>query len=99
MAKILSYAHRRFADPAGQGSVQPGNDLTSHMISSRIFLDSLYRIAVAAAHPASCLVPRLPDPPSTGRIIVLAAGKAAGSMTEIAERHYLDHLRLSSSRL
>ena len=68
-------------------------------MDSRIFLDKLYRIAVAAAHPASCLVPRLPDPPSTGRLIVLAAGKAAGSMTEIAERHYLDDLRLPPSRL
>jgi len=68
-------------------------------MDSRIFLDKLYRIAVAAAHPASCLVPRLPDPPATGRVIVLAAGKAAGSMTEIAERHYLDHLRLPRSRL
>ncbi|HSV22385.1 MAG TPA: glycerate kinase [Xanthobacteraceae bacterium] len=69
------------------------------MHSLRTFLDELYRIAVAAAHPASCLVPRLPDPPAAGRLIILAAGKAAGSMTEIAERHYLDDLRLSSSRL
>src|SRR5215471_10224175 len=68
-------------------------------MDSRIFLDKLYRIAVAAAHPASCLVPRLPDPSSTGRVIVLAAGKAAGSMAEIAERHYLDDLRLLPSRL
>src|SRR5215467_2263162 len=68
-------------------------------MNSRIFLNKLYRIAVAAAHPGSCLVPRLPDPPSTGRVIVLAAGKAAGSMTEIAERHFLDDLRLPPSRL
>lgn len=68
------------------------------MNSPRTFLNELYRIAVAAAHPASCLVQRLPDPPS-GRIVLLAAGKAAGSMTEIAERHYLDDLRLPSSRL
>src|SRR5262252_8987687 len=68
------------------------------MNSSRIFLDKLYRIAVAAAHPASCLVPRLPDPPPAGRVILLAAGKAAGSMTEIAERHYLDDLHLPLSR-
>src|SRR5215475_11123553 len=68
-------------------------------MDSRIFLDELYRIAVAAAHPASCLVPRLPDPPSAGRLIILAAGKAAGSMTEIAERHYLDNLGLPPSRL
>jgi glycerate 2-kinase len=68
------------------------------MNSPRTFLNELYRIAVAAAHPASCLVQRLPDPPS-GRIVLLAAGKAAGSMTEIAERYYLDDLRLPSSRL
>jgi hydroxypyruvate reductase len=68
------------------------------MNAPRLFLNDLYRIAVAAAHPASCLLQRLPDPPA-GRIILLAAGKAAGSMTEIAERHYLDDLRLPPSRL
>lgn len=68
------------------------------MNSPRSFLNDLYRTAVAAAHPASCLVQRLPDPPS-GRIILLAAGKAAGSMTEIAERHYLDDLCVPPSRL
>ncbi len=67
-------------------------------MNSRSFLNELYNVAVAAAHPASCLVQRLPDPPA-GRIILLAAGKAAGSMTEIAERHYLDVLRMPPSRL
>jgi hypothetical protein len=66
---------------------------------SRTFLDQLYRIAVAAAHPAASLVHRLPDPPRTGRVILLAAGTPAGSMTEIAERHYLDDLGLLPSRL
>ena len=69
------------------------------MRASREFLDGLYGVAVAAAHPANCLAPHLPDPPASGRVIVLAAGKAAGSMTEIAERHYLDVLRLSPARL
>jgi glycerate 2-kinase len=55
----------------------------------RAFLEQLYRTAVDAAHPAGCLPPHLPAPPATGRLIVLAAGKAAGSMTEVAERHYL----------
>jgi hydroxypyruvate reductase len=68
------------------------------MNSPRTFLTDLYRIAVAAAHPASCLVQHLPDPPA-GRIVLLAAGKAAGSMTEIAEQHYLDELRLPPARL
>lgn len=65
----------------------------------RAFLESLYRTAVAAAHPSGCLVPHLPPPPSSGRLIVLAAGKAAGAMTEAAERHYLDTCGLPAGRL
>jgi glycerate 2-kinase len=57
--------------------------------SSRDLLESLFRTAVAAAHPNQCLPANLPDFPSRGRLIVLAAGKAAGSMTQAAERHYL----------
>jgi hydroxypyruvate reductase len=68
------------------------------MTSHRSFLEDLYRVAVAAAHPASCLPPLLPAPPKD-RIILLAAGKAAGSMTEVAEAHYLDKLRISAERL
>ncbi|HSJ40710.1 MAG TPA: DUF4147 domain-containing protein, partial [Xanthobacteraceae bacterium] len=68
------------------------------MAARRPFLEDLYRAAVAAAHPASCLPPLLPAPPA-GRIIVLAAGKAAGSMTEVAEAHYLDKLRIAAERL
>jgi glycerate 2-kinase len=55
----------------------------------RDLLESLFRTAVAAAHPSQCLPPNLPEFPSAGRLIILAAGKAAGSMTEIAEQHYL----------
>src|SRR5436853_7681188 len=54
----------------------------------RSFLAGLFRTAVAAAHPASSLPPLLPQPPK-GRVIVLAAGKAAGSMAEAAENFYL----------
>ncbi len=64
----------------------------------RAFLADLFRIAVATAHPAACLPPLLPKPP-TGRLILLAAGKAAGSMAEVAERFYLKDLALSSERL
>ncbi|MFZ0068678.1 MAG: glycerate kinase [Pseudolabrys sp.] len=66
--------------------------------SLRSFLADLYRTAVKAAHPASCLPPLLPSPPS-GRLVLLAAGKAAGSMTEVAEDYYLDHLRIADERL
>jgi glycerate 2-kinase len=59
---------------------------------SRDLLESLFRSAVAAAHPSRCLPPHLPEPPSRGRLIVLAAGKAGGSLTEVAEQHYLARL-------
>jgi glycerate 2-kinase len=64
----------------------------------RAFLADLFRTAVAAAHPASCLPPLLPPPP-VGRLILLAAGKAAGSMAEVAEGFYLDRLNLDPERL
>src|SRR5690349_1722275 len=65
----------------------------------REFLRRLFDVAVAAAHPANCLLPLLPAPPESGRVIILAAGKAAGSMMEVAERHYLDDLGIPLQRL
>jgi hydroxypyruvate reductase len=56
--------------------------------TTKALLRKVFDAAVAAAHPASCLPPALPGPPAVGRIIVLAAGKAAGSMSEVAEAHY-----------
>ncbi len=67
--------------------------------SARAVLEELFNTAVAAAHPASCLPPHLPAPPTNGRLILLAAGKAAGSMIEVAEKHYLDAAKLPASRL
>jgi glycerate 2-kinase len=55
---------------------------------SHAFLASLFHSAVAAAHPEGRLPPNLPEPPTRGRLVILAAGKAAGSMTQVAERHY-----------
>jgi len=60
------------------------------MPTPRALLDEWFGTAVAAAHPASRLPALLPAPPTRGRLVLLAAGKAAGSMTEVAERHYLD---------
>ncbi len=68
------------------------------MSPARAFLEELYRIAVAAAHPSTCLVPHLPKPPA-GRLIILAAGKAGGAMAEVAEAHYLDGSGFPPSRL
>jgi glycerate 2-kinase len=68
-------------------------------MNARSLLEDLFAAAVAAAHPSTCLAPHLPAPPEGGRLIVLAAGKAAGSMTEVAERHYLDDRNVNPDRL
>ena len=68
-------------------------------MTARAFLDSLFRTAIAAAHPSSCLPPHLPPPPRAGRLIVLAAGKAAGSMAEVAEGFYTGQMPTEPSRL
>ena len=68
-------------------------------MTARTLLDGLFRTAIAAAHPSSCLPSHLPAPPASGRLIVLAAGKAAGAMTEVAEQHYLDRGKLPPDRL
>ena len=68
------------------------------MSDARALLDSLFATAVAAAHPAAFLPRLLPAPPK-GRIVLLAAGKAAGSMAEVAEQVYLDQRGLPPQRL
>ena len=70
--------------------------------TSRELLESLFRTAIAAAHPSQCLAANLPDFPASGRLVILAAGKAAGSMTEAAERHYVAQMmerRIAADRL
>jgi hydroxypyruvate reductase len=73
--------------------------MTPLIQSSRPFLERLYHTAVAAAHPSQCLPPHLPAPPASGQIVILAAGKAAGSMIEVAERHYLEDRGVPPSRI
>ena len=65
--------------------------------AARDLLESLFRSAVAAAHPSRCLPPNLPEPPATGRLLVLAAGKGGGALAESAEAYYL--ARLPANRL
>jgi glycerate 2-kinase len=69
----------------------PNNDL-------RGFLADLFRIAVETAHPSTFLPKLLPQAPA-GKLVILAAGKAAGSMAEVAEGFYLNQLQLSPERL
>jgi glycerate 2-kinase len=68
------------------------------MTDTRPLLRAIFDAAVAAAHPDSILGAHLPAPPK-GRVICLAAGKAAGAMAAAAERHYLDAIGLEPSRL
>jgi glycerate 2-kinase len=65
----------------------------------RAFLEQLFRTAIQAAHPSTCLTRHLPAVPARGRLILLAAGKAAASMMEVAEHHYLDALNVPTSRI
>jgi glycerate 2-kinase len=68
------------------------------MIDRRPLLRAIFDAAVAAAHPDAVLAAHLRPLPN-GRLICLAAGKAAGAMAAAAERHYLDELGLEPSRL
>ncbi|WP_029059449.1 glycerate kinase type-2 family protein [Stappia stellulata] len=74
-------------------------DTSSHTQCLRTRLASLFDTAVAAARAENCLPPHLPAPQENGRIILLAAGKAAGAMTNVAERVYLDDFGLAPERL
>ena len=62
-------------------------------------LTELFNAAVDAARPARCVPPHLPPPPRSGRLIVLAIGKAAGAMAEAAEAHYFDGAGLDRDAL
>ncbi|GGK25833.1 glycerate kinase type-2 family protein [Salinarimonas ramus] len=54
----------------------------------RAAAERILAAAIARAHPAICLPPRLPAPPADGRIVVLATGKAGASMAAAAAAHY-----------
>jgi glycerate 2-kinase len=68
------------------------------MTDRRPLLRAIFDAAVAAAHPDVVLSAHLRPIPK-GRVICLAAGKAAAAMAATAERHYLDGLGLAPSRL
>src|SRR5204863_7938669 len=68
------------------------------MLDRRPLLRAIFDAAVAAAHPDVVLAAHLRPLPK-GRVICLAAGKAAAAMAAAAERHYLHELGLDPSRL
>jgi hydroxypyruvate reductase len=68
------------------------------MTDHRPLLRAIFDAAVAAAHPDVALAAHL-HPVPKGRVICLAAGKAAAAMAAAAEQHYLDALELDPARL
>ncbi|ACK86404.1 glycerate kinase type-2 family protein [Methylorubrum extorquens] len=64
----------------------------------RRLLNGFISEAIAAAHPARCLLPRLPPPPK-GRLVILGAGKAGGSMAAVASRFYREEHGLGADRI
>lgn len=64
----------------------------------RLALD-LLDTAIKAAQAETCLPPHLPEPPANGRLILLAAGKAAGAMMQVAERHYREECGLGPDKM
>src|ERR1700744_1722381 len=68
------------------------------MTDRRPLLRDIFDAAVAAAHP-DVVLSALLRPIPKGRVICLAAGKAAAAMAAAAERHYLDELGLAPARL
>ena len=73
----------------------------SHTIKRRRLLRGVYDAAVDAARPERILPRHLPAPPesATGKVILLAVGKAAARMTAAAEEHYLDRCGLRPDRI
>ena len=68
----------------------------------RGLLEGLFQAALAAADPAKVVAPHLPPAAAggNGRIVVVGAGKAAGSMARAVEDHWGEaHLSETGSGL
>jgi glycerate 2-kinase len=55
--------------------------------AERALLEQLFRAAIAAAQPALCIPPHLPEAPR-GRLIVVGAGKASAEMARAVEDNW-----------
>lgn len=64
--------------------------VSTEAAESRATLARIFAAAVARAHPDLCLPPHLPEPPRSGRVVVLATGKAGASLAAAAARHYAE---------
>ncbi|MGJ3261872.1 MAG: glycerate kinase type-2 family protein [Salinarimonas sp.] len=60
---------------------------TTEAAARRASAARIFAAAVARAHPATCLAEHLPPAPS-GRLVILATGKAGASLAAAAAAHY-----------
>lgn len=60
---------------------------TLKTLDARVLLREMFEAAIAAAQPARCVPPYLPEPPK-GRLIVIGAGKASAAMARAVEEHW-----------
>ncbi len=56
-------------------------------IDPKVLLRQMFDAAIAAAQPARCVPPYLPEPPK-GRLFVIGAGKASAAMARAVEEHW-----------
>lgn len=56
--------------------------------SPRLFLQSLFEVALDAVRPSHCLPGHLPEPPTAGRTVVIGAGKGAAAMAKAVEDNW-----------
>jgi hydroxypyruvate reductase len=56
-------------------------------LNPKALLREMFEAAIAAAQPARCVPPYLPEPPK-GRLIVIGAGKASAAMARAVEEHW-----------
>ncbi|GJE59490.1 glycerate kinase type-2 family protein [Methylobacterium trifolii] len=66
--------------------------------TQRALLGGFLDAAIAAVHPEKCLRAHLP-PPTPGRLIILGAGKAGGSMAAVASDFYRQEHGLGDDRI
>ena len=56
-------------------------------LDPKVLLREMFEAAIAAAQPARCVPPSLPEPPK-GRLVVIGAGKASAAMARAVEDHW-----------
>jgi glycerate 2-kinase len=62
-------------------------NIMNEQTSERALLQRMFEAAIAAAQPALCVPPALPEAPR-GRLIVIGAGKASAEMARAVERNW-----------